>query len=77
MPPIHIRKAPDALRRVPAGYWRGAPGFVVVCCPFCAIPRALPEGHRIQSDGHVQPSLDCKSPGCGFDRHVTLEGWAA
>lgn len=51
-----------------------------ISCPDCTLVATLEpdpkEGHVIDAQGTVTPSVDCPTPDCRFHDHVTLRGWA-
>lgn len=57
---------------------------IIIKCPKCRKIATLVrpplkgegvEGHDVESDGTVKPSLVCPNDECAFHEHVTLEGW--
>ena len=59
-------------------WWRALQGRVFIRCPECKVTCPMgsgADGHAVNDQGEVHPSLMCDVKGCSFHRNVTLEGW--
>ncbi len=53
--------------------WRSDEFGVWVTCPGCGSTGRL--DHIVESNGEVNPSIDCPDPRCDFHAMVTLDNW--
>ena len=62
----------------PGTWWRALQGKVFMRCPECETTFPFgkgADGHAVNDQGDVHPSLDCPTPECKFHEYVILEGW--